>query len=527
MTPLLVFALLFAAPVQAAKPKRPIISRITLRTSDIFNTKTNPYLNRFPYSWINALHIETKEDIIRRELLFKVGDHLDPFLIKETERNLRALSFIRTARIAQFPQRDGMVALVVFSADSWTTEPQINLGGQNAVDTVEFGFKEKNFLGYGKTVEAFYKSEPDNIERSYKYFDPRLLGSRWQLSAEYINFSKGKETNFMTERPYFSADTRWGSRLSHVERTEVLDQFENHVKVSEFEQTATTDEAYLGTKLGGGRELVARSGLRFKMDRKEYEAIEKTTASQAIPAKNDFQTFFLDTEILRNRYVELTRVEKMTRVEDINLGPKLNISPGYSPRRLTGKSDVSHLEATYDHRFLFDRTNLLETHFAMSGREVFSVPQNERFKIYGKFFYREQSWQTLVVHSRMEWGYYLDADNNITLGSDNGLRAYKKDEFVGNKSWVFNLEDRFYFWSDVLELFSVGAVAFYDAGTAWPQGKPVAISDICSSIGAGFRLAITKSSNEPILRFDVAYRMQHSPSDTDRWVFSFGSKQTF
>ena len=70
------------------------------RGGSIFDLETNAKLRRFPYSTINALHIRTREDVIRRELLFKVGDRLDPFLIAETERNLRALPFIRAARIA-------------------------------------------------------------------------------------------------------------------------------------------------------------------------------------------------------------------------------------------------------------------------------------------------------------------------------------------------------------------------------------------------------------------------------------------
>src|SRR5688500_10820338 len=105
-----VLLLLLAAPaplLAAKSSQQPVISRITVRATDIFDFEFKTYLRKFPYTWANGLHIRTKERVIRQEFLFKVGDRLDPFLIAETERNLRALSFIRAARVAKYPQRDG------------------------------------------------------------------------------------------------------------------------------------------------------------------------------------------------------------------------------------------------------------------------------------------------------------------------------------------------------------------------------------------------------------------------------------
>src|SRR5258706_16085721 len=79
--------------------KKPIISKIIIRGTDVFDFETKPNINKFPYSWINLLDIQTKEYVLRQELLFKVGDPVDEFRLRETERNLRALSFIRAARI--------------------------------------------------------------------------------------------------------------------------------------------------------------------------------------------------------------------------------------------------------------------------------------------------------------------------------------------------------------------------------------------------------------------------------------------
>jgi len=507
----------------------PAISRITLRTSDIFNTETSPFLNHFPYSWINVLHIQTKTQVIRNELLFKVGDHLDPYLLKETVRNLRALPFIRAARIATFPQRDGTVAVVVYAADAWTTEPQMNLGRTGGGNTMEVGFKEKNLFGYGKNIEYFIKKTPDYLERRLEYFDPRFLNTRWQLTGGYIIRTHGDEKNLVLNRPYFSADTRFSSRIALNQSNDVIEARDNNVKVSEFELKKTNQEIYMGSKIGGGRTVVTHLGPRFKEEKTEYFQTDNTSPSHPIPDDTVYKTLFADLDITRNRFIELTRVNKMIRVEDFNLGPKFTLSPGYSPHQFTGTKDTTHLESTYEHNLLFQDTNFLTTKIFYGGRDILREGQNKIMNLDGTYYYREKNWHTLVVHSRAEWGANLDADNQVILGGDNGLRAYKRDEFSGAKGWLLNIEDRYYFGDEIAELFALGGVLFYDTGYVWPRGKTPAITDLQSAIGAGLRIALTKASSEAILRFDVAYRMQRPPSSdkTDHWVITFGSSQAF
>lgn len=521
------FLFLFSTGVALAADSPPIISRIKIRATDIFDFETKPYLDKFPYTWINALHIRTREEIIRQELLFDVGDPLDLYLVRETERNLRALSFVRAARIARFPQRDGTVVLVVHTSDSWTTEPQLNLGGTNRVDEIELGFREKNLLGSGKTLQFLYKRSPDRSEREYSYYDPRLFHSRWQLRTELIDHTEGNERNISLDHPFFSADTPWSLRATHRRVDDTIGQFENSVRVSEFQRLEETGEVYGGIKIGGGRRVVSHGGLRYKNVSQNFERISGTHPNRGIPASQHLQTIFADFDITRNKFVELTKIEKMTRVEDFNLGPTLIVSPGISPRAFTGRRDVTQLESAYEQRFLPNDGHFVQTRLTASARNPFEIAENRRYLAMGKYYYRDLPRQTLVTHMRVEWGDRLDADNHILLGNDNGLRGYKKEDFVGSKSFLFNIEDRFFFIDELFHLVSVGAVAFYETGYAWSRGDRPKFSDLRGDLGAGLRLGLTKSSNEVIVRVDVAYRLQRGGSDTSHFVVSFGSGQAF
>src|ERR1035437_4852084 len=103
---------LFAAPA-AAKPRESllapagrIIATIKIESNNVFDTEAPPE-NKLLYRAANDIHIRTREAVISRELLFEVGDTYDPALIAETERNLRALPFIRRAEAVAIVNKQG------------------------------------------------------------------------------------------------------------------------------------------------------------------------------------------------------------------------------------------------------------------------------------------------------------------------------------------------------------------------------------------------------------------------------------
>jgi hemolysin activation/secretion protein len=132
-----------------------------------------------------------------------------------------------------------------------------------------------------------------------------------------------------------------------------------------------------------------------------------------------------------------------------------------------------------------------------------------------------------VLNTRADWGDKLDPDNQVKLGGDNGLRAFKVDDIVGNKGWVFNAEDRLFLINELFSLVSIGAVAFYDTGYVWAEHDPVSLSKLRSDIGAGLRFGLTRSSNEVIIRLDFSYRLQVNDPNDSHLVITFGTGQAF
>jgi hypothetical protein len=355
----------------------------------------------------------------------------------------------------------------------------------------------------------------------------RLFGSRWQLKAQSIKQTSGDDTNFTLERPFFSADTRWSLRGYHERANETLPDFNDNIKVSEFEQRKKVGEVFAGIKVGGGRDVVNHAGMGYRNETRRYARNAQSDLTRELPENQDLETIFMNLDATHNHFIETTRLEKMTRVEDLNLGPSFLLSPGVSPKLFSTSQNKVQLTASYDQKFLFKNNDLFSTHLGYSGRNPFDQPANQKYTVQGKYYWRQMESSVLVINTRAEWGDKLDSDNLVRLGRENGLRAFKTNNFVGTKSWLVNIEDRMFFVDDILNLLSFGGAIFYDAGGVWPKGRAVSLSQVKSDIGAGLRFGLTRSSNEVIVRLDFAYRLQRENPDDPHFVVTFGSDQAF
>ena len=87
---LLVLGLLVAGPAASADVSPLRIGRITIDNGDIFSAEEVAEVGsaeRLLRRTMNGLHVNTRDHILRRELLFATGDVYDPARLAETERN--------------------------------------------------------------------------------------------------------------------------------------------------------------------------------------------------------------------------------------------------------------------------------------------------------------------------------------------------------------------------------------------------------------------------------------------------------
>lgn len=109
---------------------------------------------------VNRLHADTRDFIIRNNLLFKVGDRVDPYRLADNERLLRQFKTIRDARIYLKPAEGttDQVDVVVVTQDVASVGAS---GTYSSFNNFGIDVYDINILGYAKQLQVSYFRNTD------------------------------------------------------------------------------------------------------------------------------------------------------------------------------------------------------------------------------------------------------------------------------------------------------------------------------------------------------------------------------
>lgn len=512
---LVAWAALCVAPGPSAaqtEPALPRIRSVVIQNRPVFapderldDVPLLPDLT-FVFDLANLLHIDTKEEVIRRELLVREGDLADPRLIEESERNLRAQPWVRQVRIVTEPTPDGRVDVVVRTQDTWTTQPRVDYSSGGGTTRTSFGLVESNVLGYGKKIRLLYRSGIDRSSSLFEYDDPRVLGSRWSASADYQDASDGRVAEGFLEYPFFALDTPWAGGAGYSSRREenrVFDHFGG--EIARFDRKQESFASRLGHRLGSDPSVVWRAGVFYRRAEETFSRLTAGTDPSLLPAdrRESQPGIFLHREEVK--FVRERHLSLFDRIEDLNLGNVLDAEIGYSWRALDALDDEPILRITDRQGFDFGPGRKALLFGLVTGRHHDGDVRNAVAEIEALVYYRLNLPydNTLVTHLKLDLGRNLDRDTQLFLGNFNGLRGFDTRQFVGEKRLVFNLEDRLFFVNDLFHLVSLGAVVFFDGGYAWERHQTVDLRDLATSAGIGLRIDAPRGAGEALFRLDV------------------------
>jgi hypothetical protein len=193
------------------------IRKIEIRRLDVFGSNINTPDFHDPNKTeklLNKTHLNTNENIIRKNLLFNEGDTLSPLILSDNERFLRDLPFIDDARILVVPVSRAEADIIVVTKDIYSLGARVSFGG---FDKGSFSLFEKNIFGTGHElgIEIPYDS---------KFTDSPGLGINYQVNnirKTFVNldmyYSKGlgkKTFGFELGRKLISASTKYAGNIS-------------------------------------------------------------------------------------------------------------------------------------------------------------------------------------------------------------------------------------------------------------------------------------------------------------------------
>ncbi|MBK6829305.1 MAG: hypothetical protein IPG92_00515 [Flavobacteriales bacterium] len=162
----------------------------------------------------NRVHLHTRPYVVRRLLLLKEGERLDPLRVSESERILRNSPVVNDARVLVVPIRNmrDSVDIRVTVLDSWSLE----VSGTIDATSVDVQVDERNLLGHGQEVVqrgSYSLNTPAPLwsgEHRIYNIDDTFIGSR-------IGYSLAPEQDALSvsfDRGFYSPLTRWAGNVS-------------------------------------------------------------------------------------------------------------------------------------------------------------------------------------------------------------------------------------------------------------------------------------------------------------------------
>lgn len=511
------------------------IRNITIEVREIFD---DPNLQGM-YQTVNNLKISTRQEVVKRELLFKEGDKYDHFLINESERNLRSLKYLRQVKIVPTAEGD-FVDMHVSVQDTWTIIPQWGYSSGTGREKLSVGLAESNLVGTGKRVEALYEEDDKRESIEAVVDDTRVLGTFHRFLGGYFQRSDGDRALVHFGRPFRSLVERqsWGFTGQFSDTVGRL--FENGDEDYIFRQDRVEFNARYTFAIGNPEVKLRRISVGYdysddvfsQADEDDYEDLDldpdKVSNDPARLAEDRrYSGPVLAYESIVPDFISMNYIDRFERVEDYNLGGQFGTSVLIAPAALGSRDDALHLSGNRAQGLRFGRTSFMRGEMGVGSRLQDGGFENsviraelKYYNVLGPLFAGDTflGRHTLAASFFIDYGDDLDEDREFLVGGDNALRGYESRTFTGDKRLVLNLEDRVHMLDDVFKLVSIGSAFFLDVGGATEEAFSDLVSDeMYADIGFGLRLAVPRSSGGRVLRVDVALPLREGPDGSDQF----------
>ncbi len=450
------------------------------------------------------LHKNSKDRTISRNLFFKEGDKLYPYLLADNERYLRELVFLSDARILVDYTENGTdsVDIVVLTKDVFS------IGGQLVINNQYKGraeLKEENFNGSGSRVmiSGFYEKDRHPQRGFSAEVAQRNIGGR------FIDWTTG----FQNYRPAFNSDRN--------EETYIYSRLEKPLVTPYIPSTGALEAAFYRTSNAYVSDSLYRSDYRYEfynldgwfgysLDSKRLLYANKEIKKHRFIALRGFNQRFIRTpditkkifdyrytdftgvltslNIFRQSYYKTNFVYGFGRSEDIPEGFTVSFTGGF-----VNKQGIKRPYGGIDAQFTdFRKTGFYSSYtFRLGGyyhngrfedaEMLFNLEHFTRLNKLGRTWFNRSFISTGItaqVNPVLNTPLFLNSTYGL-LYFDNGsisadLRASVKTESV------------FYNTKKILG-FRLAPFVFFDASLLKPSKLGLGKSDGFTAVGGGIR----------------------------------------
>ena len=307
------------------------IRHISIKTIDPFGP-TVADTNVKPVTWIsktgNKTHFTTQKYVIRKNLLFKEGQTVDPLLLADNERILREMSSISDVNIivsSLDPDSDSVDIIVVVKDVYSIGFDFLSVTAKESV----FRLYDGNFLGTGDRLENEFSINSNRApfirEDGVRYFLSNISGTFINGLASYFHDDIGNQNvGFQLNRNFFSNRTRWAGSGGY-QYLRYVDKINDSVNITSYLYDANLwigRAFFLKTKGEPVRLIISEVAYNRHYYSRPFFSLDSNKGYY-----NHFQ-LFTGFSISRNNYYLTDYVFKLGKRENIPYGHLFQITLG-------------------------------------------------------------------------------------------------------------------------------------------------------------------------------------------------------
>jgi outer membrane protein assembly factor BamA len=502
------------------------IGVVRILNRDIFDTD-DPKEDYRVFRAVNALHIQTREGVIERALLFKSGEPLVARLIEESERVLRTTRYLYDVNLRVAAWHDGVADIDVETRDTWTLDPGISISRSGGANSTGINLREYNLLGTGIAVSVGRSSNVDRSGNEFQISNDRAFGTWTSLNYSRASNSDGQRQAVSVARPFYALDTPWALGVSASDDDRIESIYNAGTVVNQYRHRQRLGEVYGGLSQGRVDGWVQRWSVGVSQQDNAYALEPGMVAPALLPPDERLVAPFVRYELIEDRFEKLQNRNQIGRSEFFALGLNSTVQIGRALTGLGSTRDAWLYSGTVSKGFEPAPEHTLLVSAAITGQYSGGEVRRQRLGGQAQYFLPQDKRWLFYAAASGDMLTNPDPADALLLGGDNGLRGYPLRYQSGTRRALFTLEERAYSDLYVWRLFRVGGAAFFDAGRAWGGTNVNTVQPgWLASAGVGLRIFSVRAAFSNVLHLDLAFPLDPD-TNVKRVQFLVKTKASF
>ena len=488
------------------------VATVSIVRQDVFNT-VDPAEDNAAYRLANRWHANTREGVIRALVLFGEGDPVTAGVIAESERLLRAKSYLYDARIIanrlcpprgeSGPDALTRVDLVVVTRDVWSLSPELGVTRTGGEQRLQIGVSEINLAGLGAHIDFTVFDNPDRQGASISYADTNLGGSRVGLTLRVDDTDDGERVEAAVGQPFYALGAHRAWHVGYLASKTLHGLYARGERTESYWRDYRLAQVSTGWSGGLRDGWVNRIVTGVTLD--DWR-LAPTEGSELALTSRRFIYPWVSLQRIEDDFSALRNVDRVQTTEDIFLGRRYDLLLGYSP------GGDGHVVANAEFRDGLRRGTAGILRFGLRAAGYWNTDtrrgENVVGRVWARYRHRQAARLAVILDAEATLADGLTADQQVLIGGDSGLRGYPNRYQAGTRQFRFTVEQRYYTELYPFRILRIALAGFVDVGRAWIPNRD---RDTLVDVGFGLRLESTRTNRNLVYHLDVAFPVVDGP----------------